>query len=146
MNIMIRRDPPWTKPGDVGRLALVAHYDSKLTPAGFIGATDSAAPCAMIMHAARSVDEALTRKWEAMVADGTGGSGLEEEKGVQILLLDGEEAFLTWNDNDSLYGARYGHLQIVGLFLSNAYSGHWRNIGTQLHMLLFPRIALPSVL
>jgi len=25
---------------------------------------------------------------------------------VQILLLDGEEAFLTWTDNDSLYGAR----------------------------------------
>jgi glutaminyl-peptide cyclotransferase len=106
VNIIITRDPPWTKPGDVGRLALVAHYDSKLTPAGFIGATDSAAPCAMIMHAARSVDEALTRKWEAMIADGTSGSGMEEEKGVQILLLDGEEAFLSWTDRDSLYGAR----------------------------------------
>jgi len=106
-NIIITRDPPWTKPGDVGRLALVAHYDSKLSPAGFIGATDSAAPCAMIMHAARSVDEALTKKWEAMVADGTGGNGMEEEKGVQILLLDGEEAFLSWTDSDSLYGARY---------------------------------------
>lgn len=106
-NIIITRDPPWTKPGDVGRLALVAHYDSKLTPAGFIGATDSAAPVAMIMHAARSVDEALTRKWEAMVAEGTAGDGLEEEKGVQILLLDGEEAFFTWTATDSLYGARY---------------------------------------
>lgn len=106
VNIIITRDPPWTKPGDVGRLALVAHYDSKLTPVGFIGATDSAAPCAMIMHAARSIDEALTKKWEAEVADGTGGSGLEEEKGMQIILLDGEEAFMTWTDNDSLYGAR----------------------------------------
>ncbi|KAE8443533.1 hypothetical protein EG329_001773 [Mollisiaceae sp. DMI_Dod_QoI] len=103
-NIIITRDPPWTKPGDVGRLALVAHYDSKLTPLGFIGATDSAAPCAMIMHAARSVDEALTRKWEAMQAEGM--NGLEEEKGVQILFLDGEEAFLSWTDSDSLYGAR----------------------------------------
>ncbi|CZS93797.1 related to glutaminyl-peptide cyclotransferase [Rhynchosporium agropyri] len=103
-NIVITRDPPWTKPGDVGRLALVAHFDSKLTPTGFIGATDSAAPCAMIMHAARSVDEALTRKWDAMKADGT--NGLEEEKGVQILLLDGEEAFVSWTDEDSLYGAR----------------------------------------
>jgi glutaminyl-peptide cyclotransferase len=105
-NIIITRDPPWAKPGDVGRLALVAHFDSKLTPTGFIGATDSAAPCAMIMHAARSVDEALTRKWEAMEAEGM--HGLEEEKGVQILLLDGEEAFLSWTDADSLYGARYG--------------------------------------
>lgn len=103
-NIIVTRDPPWTKPGDVGRLALVAHYDSKLSPAGFIGATDSAAPCAMIMHAARSVDEALTAKWAAMEAEGR--SGLEEEKGVQILFLDGEEAFVSWTDSDSLYGAR----------------------------------------
>jgi glutaminyl-peptide cyclotransferase len=105
-NIIVTRDPPWTRSGDVGRLALVAHYDSKLTPAGFIGATDSAAPCAMIMHAARSVDEALTRKWSAMQAEGS--YGLEEEKGVQILLLDGEEAFVSWTNDDSLYGARYG--------------------------------------
>ncbi|CZR55826.1 related to glutaminyl-peptide cyclotransferase [Phialocephala subalpina] len=103
-NIIITRDPPWTKPGDVGRLALVAHYDSKLTPVGFIGATDSAAPCAMIMHAARSVDEALSKKWDAMQAEGS--IGLDEEKGVQILFLDGEEAFLSWTDSDSLYGAR----------------------------------------
>lgn len=104
VNIILTRDPPWTQPGEVGRLALVAHYDSKLTPPGFIGATDSAAPCAIIMHAARSVDEALTAKWAAMEADGS--SGLEEEKGVQILLLDGEEAFVSWTNTDSLYGAR----------------------------------------
>lgn len=103
-NIIVTRDPPWTRSGDVGRLALVAHYDSKLTPPGFIGATDSAAPCAMIMHAARSVDEALTRKWAAMQADGS--HGLEEEKGVQIIFLDGEEAFVSWTNTDSLYGAR----------------------------------------
>jgi glutaminyl-peptide cyclotransferase len=105
-NIIITRDPPWTQSGDVGRLSLVAHYDSKLTPAGFIGATDSAAPCAIIMHVARSIDEALTKKWDAMVEDGTGGSGLEEEKGIQILFLDGEEAFVSWTHTDSLYGAR----------------------------------------
>lgn len=105
-NIIITRDPPWTQPGDVGRLTLVAHYDSKLTPEGFIGATDSAAPCAMIMHAARSVDAALTKKWEAMAAQGM-DDGLQEETGVQILFLDGEEAFVNWTDEDSLYGARY---------------------------------------
>lgn len=114
-NLIITRDPPWAKVGDVGRLALVAHFDSKLTPAGFIGATDSAAPCAMIMHAARSVDQALTRKWEKMVVDRT--VGLEEEKGVQILLLDGEEAFVAWSDTDSLYGARYVILSVLGIRL-----------------------------
>jgi len=105
VNLIMTRDPPWTKPGEVGRLNLVAHYDSKITPGGFFGATDSAAPCAMILHAVRSVDEALTRKWSAMEAAGA-ADGLEEEQGLQVIFLDGEEAFLTWTDEDSLYGAR----------------------------------------
>lgn len=106
VNLIATRDPPWTSPGDVGRLALVAHYDSKLTPEGFIGATDSAAPCAMLLHAARSLDGALTKKWAAMEAAGEDGGGIDEEKGIQIILLDGEEAFAAWTDADSLYGAR----------------------------------------
>lgn len=106
-NLIFRRDPPWAQPGDVGRLTLVAHYDSLSKPEGFIGATDSAAPCAMLMHVARSIDEALTRKWAQMEAAGAAdNAGLEGEKGVQILLLDGEEAFVSWSDTDSLYGAR----------------------------------------
>lgn len=104
MNIIATRDPPGSHEGDVSRLALVAHYDSKFTPKGFIGAIDSAAPCAMIMHVARSIDAALTKKW----ADGSGDDFDAEHKGVQILLLDGEEAFQSWTDTDSLYGARYG--------------------------------------
>ncbi len=109
VNMIATRDPPWTTPGEVGRLTLVAHYDSKLTPSGFIGATDSAAPCAMLMHAARSVDTVLTKKWAAMQAEGIGEggfAGIEEHKGLQIIFLDGEEAFSSWTDSDSLYGAR----------------------------------------
>lgn len=107
-NIILTRDPPWTQPGDAGRLALVAHYDSKLTPTGFIGATDSAAPVAMIMHAARSVDAAITHKWEGIEAAKAAGTydEFEEEQGIQILFLDGEEAFVSWTATDSLYGAR----------------------------------------
>ncbi|KFY88913.1 hypothetical protein V500_06044 [Pseudogymnoascus sp. VKM F-4518 (FW-2643)] len=105
VNLILTRDPPWAQPGNVGHLALVAHYDSKVKPEGFIGATDSAAPCAMIMHAARSVDEALTRKWEKMVKDGV-DENRGREQGLQILLLDGEEAFVEWTATDSLYGAR----------------------------------------
>ncbi|KAL5373859.1 hypothetical protein DPSP01_012394 [Paraphaeosphaeria sporulosa] len=104
VNLVATRDPPNAGVGDVGRLALVAHYDSKLEPAGFIGAIDSAAPCAMLLHAARTVDKALTKKWAAMAAEGT--DDLEDKKGVQILLLDGEEAFKVWSDTDSLYGSR----------------------------------------
>ncbi|KAF1841539.1 uncharacterized protein K460DRAFT_419586 [Cucurbitaria berberidis CBS 394.84] len=102
VNFIATRDPPGSLQGDVSRLALVAHYDSKYTPKGFIGAIDSAAPCAMIMHVARSIDAALTKKWAAH-----GGDDFDvEHKGVQILLLDGEEAFKVWTDADSLYGAR----------------------------------------
>jgi hypothetical protein len=60
-------------------------------------------PCALLLFVARAVDEALTRRWQVM---GDGGAGLEEEKGVQILLLDGEEAWVEWNESDSLYGSR----------------------------------------
>jgi hypothetical protein len=57
----------------------------------------------MILHIARSIDAALTKKWAAADPDDFD----VEHKGVQILLLDGEEAFKTWTDTDSLYGARY---------------------------------------
>lgn len=109
VNIIATRDPPWTQPGGVSHLTLVAHYDSKLTPTGFIGAVDSAAPCAMLMHAARSVDETLTKKWEAMQAESISAGeflGMDEDKGIQIIFLDGEEAFQSWTATDSIYGAR----------------------------------------
>jgi glutaminyl-peptide cyclotransferase len=106
-NLIFRRDPPWSQPGEVGRLTLVAHYDSKITPEGFIGATDSAAPCAMLLHVAKSIDAALTAKWHAIQESGEAGDELDVAEGVQIVLLDGEEAFYSWTDTDSLYGARY---------------------------------------
>ncbi|KAK3113542.1 hypothetical protein LTR53_009062 [Teratosphaeriaceae sp. CCFEE 6253] len=118
-NLIATRDPPWLSSddengskgegGEVGRLALVAHYDSKLTPHNFIGATDSAAPCAILLHVARSIDAALTRKWAAMESNGGAIDSLDDDdvnKGIQIILLDGEEAFDTWTHTDSIYGAR----------------------------------------
>lgn len=105
-SLVFTRDPPWAQPGDVGRLTLAAHYDSLYKPEGFIGAVDSAAPCAILLHVARSIDAALTKKWTHMEESGDAGSGLEEDKGVQIVLLDGEEAWEAWSSTDSLYGAR----------------------------------------
>ena len=103
-NWIFRRDPPWAREGDVGRLTLVAHFDSLIKPEGFIGAIDSAAPCAMLLHVARSIDAALTAKWKE--AEDNGEDGLEEAKGIQIIFLDGEEAFEKWTETDSIYGAR----------------------------------------
>lgn len=105
VNLIASRDPPWANKGDVSRLNLVAHYDSKYEPEGFIGATDSAAPCAIIMHAVRSIDTALTKKWAEMEAEGT-PDVLDDHGGIQVVFLDGEEAFHHWSKEDSLYGAR----------------------------------------
>ncbi|OJK03885.1 hypothetical protein ASPACDRAFT_49926 [Aspergillus aculeatus ATCC 16872] len=105
VNLIASRDPPGASPGDVGRLTLVAHYDSKYEPEGFIGAIDSAAPCAIMLHAMRSIDSALTKKWEDMRAQGQLHL-LEEQQGIQVIFMDGEEAFKEWTATDSLYGAR----------------------------------------
>lgn len=130
-NLIFRRDPPWTKDGEVERLTLVAHYDSLVHPDGFIGAIDSAAPCAMLLHAARSIEDALVKKWKAMEASGDAGSGLEEEKGIQIILLDGEEAWVSWTDTDSLYGARYVVILSVAVEPSNMSQSSCPKLGVR---------------
>ncbi|KAJ9155276.1 Peptide hydrolase [Pleurostoma richardsiae] len=105
-NLIFRREPPWVKPGQANLLTLVAHYDSKFKPDGFIGAIDSAVPCAVLMHVARSIDRYLTQMHDEMVELGELGGTPPMDMGVQILLLDGEEAFLSWTNTDSLYGSR----------------------------------------
>ena len=105
-NMIFKREPPWTGPGQANLLTLVAHYDSKLTPEGFIGATDSAVPCAILMHVARSIDKYVTQMHDEMAALGEGGT-VPMDMGVQIIFLDGEEAFITWTNTDSTYGSRY---------------------------------------
>jgi len=105
-NLIFKREPPWVKPGQANLLTLVAHYDSKYQPDGFIGATDSAAPCAMMMFVAKVVDGYVQRMYDEMEELQEGGT-VEMDMGVQILFLDGEEAFDRWTDDDSLYGSRY---------------------------------------
>lgn len=105
-NLIFRREPPWVKPGQSNLLTLVAHYDSKYQPEGFIGATDSAAPCAMLMYVAKVIDGYVQKMYDEMQELGEGGT-VEMDMGVQILLLDGEEAFDQWTDEDSLYGSRF---------------------------------------
>lgn len=104
-NLVFKREPPWVREGQSNLLTLVAHYDSKITPNGFIGAIDSAAPCAILMHVARTLDKYVTQMYDEMSALGEGGT-VEMDMGVQILLLDGEEAFQSWTATDSLYGSR----------------------------------------
>ncbi|KAI9314425.1 glutaminyl-peptide cyclotransferase, isoform CRA_b [Dichotomocladium elegans] len=74
------------------RLVLAAHYDSK-DLAGFVGATDSAVPCAMLMDIAESLP------WNSSI--------MANKASMQMVFFDGEEAFVHWSPDDSIYGARH---------------------------------------
>ncbi|CAM5173290.1 unnamed protein product [Eretmochelys imbricata] len=62
-----------------------------------LGATDSAVPCAILLELATPLDAKLLKAKEQ-------GS----EVTLQLLFLDGEEAFGEWSERDSLYGAVHG--------------------------------------
>nr|XP_041568504.1 glutaminyl-peptide cyclotransferase-like protein [Taeniopygia guttata] len=79
------------------RLALGCHYDTKALPGGtFVGATDAAVPCALLLELAAALDGHLRERGEQ-----------DPALTLQLLFLDGEEAFEAWSDSDSLYGARH---------------------------------------
>lgn len=97
-NVIATRYPPGSTEGSVERLILAAHYDSKIEPQGFLGAIDSAFSCALMMYVVKQLDDMLTIKWK---------DNPDSQKGLQIVLLDGEEAFKEWSETDSIYGARH---------------------------------------
>jgi hypothetical protein len=84
-NFVATRDPPGIRTGDVGRLVVTAHYDSKWFKKGsglenFVGATDSAVPCAMLMYAVLALDKFLfEREKKLYVSD-----DLEDPIGLQV--------------------------------------------------------------
>lgn len=83
------------------RLILAAHYDSKVTVDGqqhdgqFIGATDSAWPCALLVELSTALNDRLK------------GSPKFSQVSLQIIFFDGEEAYHNWSATDSLYGSRH---------------------------------------
>lgn len=65
-------------PGAARHLTLACHYDSKLFPsesAPFVGATDSAVPCAMLLELAQALDQELSRAKDQVRSWGRGGEG-----------------------------------------------------------------------
>jgi glutaminyl-peptide cyclotransferase len=89
------------------RLVLAAHYDSKYSPHHeFIGATDSAVPCAILLSLAETLNDHLD-------SDSDWSSGRRKRKtmadqtSLELIFFDGEEAFVQWTDTDSIYGARH---------------------------------------
>ncbi|XP_053608049.1 glutaminyl-peptide cyclotransferase-like [Plodia interpunctella] len=76
-------------------LVLACHYDSKYTREHvFVGATDSAVPCAMMINLAKVMSKQLDK--------------LKKDRlSLMFIFFDGEEAFLQWGPKDSIYGARH---------------------------------------
>ncbi|XP_030382563.1 glutaminyl-peptide cyclotransferase isoform X1 [Scaptodrosophila lebanonensis] len=76
-------------------LVLACHYDSKyMENVAFLGATDSAVPCAMLLNLAKVLQEQLEPFKNTNVS-------------LMLLFFDGEEAFEQWGPKDSIYGARH---------------------------------------
>lgn len=86
-------------------LVLACHYDSKyFSPQWdgkvFIGATDSAVPCVMLLELARALDYRLQQLKGR-------GPGSKPDLSLKLIFFDGEEAFYHWSPYDSLYGSQH---------------------------------------
>ncbi|CAD6584787.1 MAG: hypothetical protein TREMPRED_003957 [Tremellales sp. Tagirdzhanova-0007] len=127
------------EPNAPRKLVLAAHFDSLYFPDypqnQFIGATDSAAPCAMLLDLA----EALTPLLEARrsrISSGTGilRDGFDEDEAaettLQLIFFDGEEAFRKWSDTDSIYGARHLASLWDSTFLPSTHAMAHRRFGS----------------
>ncbi|XP_047502841.1 glutaminyl-peptide cyclotransferase-like isoform X2 [Penaeus chinensis] len=101
------------------RLVLACHYDSKLDREGvFVGATDSAVPCAMMLHLAKVLGKSLDDSRQT-----------QSDLTLQFLFFDGEEAFRRWSKDDSLYGAR----NLAAKWKQNLYPPRNRDGTNHLH-------------
>ncbi|KAF9246387.1 hypothetical protein BU15DRAFT_40185 [Melanogaster broomeanus] len=138
-NIIATKDPTASR-----RVIVSAHYDSKFFPNypenQFVGATDSAAPCAMMLDLAEALNALLDRRKEQLEDD------LEDDEDVadttlQLVFFDGEEAFKDWTDTDSVYGARHLAEQWATTYIApnskRRLIGHsMTEIGTIEHLIL----------
>ncbi|KAJ3416722.1 hypothetical protein HDV05_000552 [Chytridiales sp. JEL 0842] len=95
-NIIVTKDPTAQR-----KLVLAAHFDSKyFKNFDFIGATDSAVPCAILVDIATTLNPYLEKAMEQRL-------GRTDSTSVQFIFFDGEEAFVDWTATDSLYGSRH---------------------------------------
>ncbi|KAH9955265.1 hypothetical protein BC827DRAFT_1379132 [Russula dissimulans] len=109
-NVIATKDPDAPR-----RVVLAAHFDSKFFPSypqnQFVGATDSAASCAIMLDIAEALDPLLDARAKRVEQ---GEFDLDEDEDedaaettLQLIFFDGEEAFVSWTATDSIYGARH---------------------------------------
>lgn len=80
------------------QLVLACHYDSKMMD-GFLGAIDSAVPCAMLLKMAETFKDSFR--------DTSESNNSKTDLSLRFIFFDGEEAFVQWTSTDSLYGSRH---------------------------------------
>ncbi|XP_025105079.1 glutaminyl-peptide cyclotransferase-like [Pomacea canaliculata] len=91
-NVIATLDPSKSR-----RIVLACHYDSKLyNNMVFIGATDSAVPCALMLETALRMQNHFRSTKES-----------NSDLTLQFVFFDGEEALMTWSQYDSLYGSKH---------------------------------------
>lgn len=104
-NVIATKDPRASN-----RVIVSAHFDSKYFSGypqnQFVGATDSAAPCAFMLDLAEALNPLLDARSQRFE------DGLEDDEDVadttlQLVFFDGEEALKDWTATDSIYGARH---------------------------------------
>lgn len=81
-------------PSACRQLVFACHYDSKMMD-GFLGAIDSAVPCAMLLKMAETFKDSYR--------DNNSRNAIS----LRFIFFDGEEAFVQWTSSDSLYGSRH---------------------------------------
>lgn len=87
------------------QLVLACHYDSKMME-GFLGATDSAVPCAMLLKMSETFKTSF-RANEQISEGSSKGPSKQSDIGLRFIFFDGEEAYVQWTSSDSLYGSRH---------------------------------------
>ncbi|CAO3596859.1 unnamed protein product [Absidia cylindrospora] len=123
------------RPSAHRRLVLAAHYDSMNSPDyEFIGATDSAVPCAVLLSLAETLNDQL-----ASNSEWSGGrrkrKALDDLTTLELIFFDGEEAFVEWSDTDSIYGARHLAETWEQTSLENHPHLHTMKQGNRLHLI-----------
>jgi glutaminyl-peptide cyclotransferase len=81
---------PGASPGTV---VIGSHYDTKRTPAGFLGANDGGSSTGALLEIARVLADAAKQH--------------KPDLTVQFVFFDGEEAVVEWTDEDSVYGSTH---------------------------------------
>lgn len=72
-------------PGAARHLTLACHYDSKFFPSGlapFVGATDSAVPCALLLELAQALDQELSKAKDQVRSRGRVEGGIHLSLGL----------------------------------------------------------------